>query len=215
MNKIKLLYDVARVMRDKDTLNGTVKISGLKDGVEAFRVDNEFSKDMLSGTSRSRITSIVDYDGKQIKHESNTEFNVYQDPEDEKQDYKRPMFFHRHHACKHRLGAKEKLDRLMVVLGALNDMKVDEQEDKSLMLSLDLKNIPEDLKTGLHLHHMHGHHGPQFFFKGSCSMDEGTVQCRINKKYEVEDILIDIKGKLEQDDKIHDLTLNSVINIAV
>lgn len=213
MNKIKLLYDVARVMRDKDNLSGKVKISGMKNGVEAFRFDNEFSKDLLDGTSKARITSVVDYNGKQIKHESNTEFNIYQDSGDEKQCHKRTLPFHRHHACKHRLGAKEKLDRLTAFLAALNDMKVVEQQDQSLLLSLDLQDIPEELRPGSR--HLHRHHYLHGFLPGSCSMEEGILQCRINKKYEVEDILIDIKGKLKQDDQIHDLTLNTVINFTL
>lgn len=75
MNKIKVLYDVVKVMRDKDAYNGVIEAAVSKDEVQVFRFNNEFSKDLAAGWTKARITTVIDHNGKQIKHESTTECN--------------------------------------------------------------------------------------------------------------------------------------------
>lgn len=218
MNKIKLLYDVARVMREKEAWNGAINISGVKDDAEAFHFDNEFSRDLVSGTSKARISSVVDHGGRRIKHESTTEFNGHQDQGHGRREGKAHRFFHHHHghhACGSGWGVKEKLDRLMAVLGALNDMQVVEQADKSLLLSLDLKNIPESMLARFHEKMPPEHLGHRGFLQGTPAMESGSLECRINPKYEVETVKVNIKGKLQcENDQSQDWTLNASLSFA-
>ncbi|HCF50039.1 MAG TPA: hypothetical protein DER60_07135 [Syntrophomonas sp.] len=216
MNKIKLLYDVARVMREKEAWNGAINISGMKGDAESFHFDNEFSRDLVSGTSKARISSVVDHGGRRIKHESTTEFDMHQDDGQGRAGGKAHCFFHQHHGhhgCGHGLGLKEKLDGLVAMLGALNDMQVVEQEDKSLLLSLDLKNIPEALLVRFHAKMPHEHLGHRGLLQSSPAMESGSLECRINPRYEVETVKVHIKGKLqEENDQSHEFTLNAGIS---
>jgi len=211
MNKIKVLYDVAKVMRAKDSLSGTINIAAAKDTAEAFRFVNEFSKDMVSGKTIAKISTVVDHDGKQIKHESTTEFKQNSDHGDGHHWCTRHPGFHHHHSGRHGIGLKGKLDRLIHVLGALNDMKIVEQDDKSLLLSLDLTGIPEDMREAFREIMLHKHHGPECL-NGTHAIEKASLECKISKNYEVEIITASVQGKLVEDnEQNHDVVLNAAI----
>lgn len=213
MNKIKLMYDLARAMKDKDTLDGTVKLKVKKDGLEAFQMDNEFSRDFTNGWGKARISTTLDYEGKQFKHESTTEFNMNQDQEAGPHGSCR--LFHKHHGGMHGGGLKGRLERIMALLNALNNMKVVEEEDKSIWLSLDLSEIPDDLQEALSARMMHRHHDRPGFLSGSPAIEKGSLECRISKNYEIETITVKLEGKLQAENHPdNDLTLDAAVNFA-
>ncbi|HWP95464.1 MAG TPA: hypothetical protein VN426_01300 [Syntrophomonadaceae bacterium] len=215
MNKIKLLYDVAKVMKEKNTLAGTINVRGTKDEVEALLFTNEFSKDLASGWTRAKITTIIDHDGKQLKHESTTEFKRGEGSEQGHCGCMKHHHFHSGHAQMHGCGIKGKLDRFMFALNALDNMKILEQEDNSLLVTLDLTEIPADLKEALQEKMMHQHPGQHNFMAGRHSLESAALECRINKKYEVEAITAKIKGKhLDEKDASHDVALDAAIRFS-
>ncbi len=215
MNKIKLLYDVARVMREKEAWNGTVIISGMKGDEEAFRLENNFSRDLMSGTGKAKITSVVDHGGRRLKHESTTEFEGHQKHGTGGQEGRTHCAFNPHHGCRHGLGLKEKLDRLVAIMGALNDMQVVEQKDKSWLLSLDLKNIPESMLEHLHAKMPNKHLGHRGFMPDSPALASGSLECRVNSQYEVENIIVNVKWtRQEENDQNHDWTFNADLSFA-
>lgn len=216
MNKIKVLYDVARVMREKDALGGTINIVATRDAAEAFRFTNEFNKDFVQGRTTARITTVADHGGKQVKHESTTEFILDPEQGEGRRWCRKHHGFHSIHCGIHGSGVKGKLDRLLYFLGVLNDMKIVEQEDKSLLLSIDLKDIPEDLKEGLRERITHRHPGQEYFMNGAHSIEKASLECKINNKYEVETITAWLQGKLleENGEQVHDVVLNAAIKFA-
>ena len=76
MNKIKLMYDVVKTLKEKEVLKGSVKAEARKNEVKVFRLEKEFEKNTLSGQVKSKISTELDYEGKTVKHESSTEFNL-------------------------------------------------------------------------------------------------------------------------------------------
>lgn len=220
MNKIKVLYDVVKVMRDKDAYSGVLDVAVNKDGAEVLQFRNEFSKDLNSGWTKARVTTAVDHQGKQLKHESSTEFNKGNG--DDRHcgpcgyfQHRRHRHFHKNHACMHGHGVKVKLDHLMAVLNALNNLKVVEQPDKRLLLSLDLTDIPEELKQNIQQRIMQKHHGMVSVCQGACSMESGTLECLVNHKYEVETIKVRVNGKLScEDDESHAMACQANISFS-
>jgi len=222
MNKIKVLYDVVKVMRDKEAYNGVIEAAVSKDEVQVAQFTNEFSKDLAGGSTRARITSVVDHHGRQLKHESTTEFS-------QKDENRRGAFghcghfhgrlrhghFNREAAGRHGPGLKGRLDWLLAVLNALNNLKVDEQADKSLLLSLDLTDIPEELQSNIKERFGHRQHGPNLGLKELHSIEKGTLECKVNPKNEVETLALKMNGKiLGESDETHEVSCQAEIRFS-
>ena len=74
MNKLKLMYDVVTTMKDKEVFNGTLQLTGNHGGVKVVDFWNEFEKNTATGQVKTKIRAELNHDGKQVKHESCTEF---------------------------------------------------------------------------------------------------------------------------------------------
>lgn len=217
MNKIKVLYDVVKVMRDKDAYNGNIEATISKDEVQVAQFSNEFTRDLASGWTKARISTVVDHNGKQIKHESTTEFN-------QKDENRRSAFTHCGHLHNHirhgqwdqkHHGLKERLDGLLVVLNALNNLKVAEQADKSVKLSLDLTGIPEELQNKIKERLEHRHHASNPNFKKIHSIKNGTLECLINPQNEVEIIELKLDGKVSgENDEAQEVSCRAEIRFS-
>lgn len=201
MNKIKVLYDVVKAMREKDAYNGVIEAEVSKDEGRVLQFSNEFTKDLASGWTKARVTTVVDHDGKQVKHESTTEFHQkdgHHGGAFERCGHfhgrMRQEYFYREHAGLSGSGLKGKLDRLLAVLSALNNLKVVEA-DKGLLLSLDICDLPEELKHNILERIKHHRHAPTPGFKGIRSVENGTVECKVNQKNEIETIELKLRGK--------------------
>ncbi|MDD3269344.1 MAG: hypothetical protein PHX14_08485 [Syntrophomonadaceae bacterium] len=212
MNKIKLMYDIARAMRDKDSLDGSVKLNLKKDGLEVFRLDNEFSRNLTSGWGKARILTVLDHEGKQLRHESNTEFNINQKQDNELRGCQKHRFFHGHHWGMQGISLRKRLDMIIAALNALNNMQVLEQEDQSIRLSLDLHEIPEDLKEAFRTRMSQKHHSWPGFLQGSPLIEKCCLEGRINNNYEIESITVKLEGKLQEENRPdEDLTLDAAV----
>lgn len=210
MNKIKLMYDIARVMRDKDNLDGTMKVSLMKDGREIFQLDNEFNRNFTNGWGKARISTVLNHAGKQFQHESTSEFNMDQEQKNELHGCPNRRFGHKHHLGMFDRDIKNRLSIVMTGLKALNNMQVLEQEDKSILLSLDLNEFPEDLQEAFRTCMIHRHHTRPKFLQGSPFMEKGILECRINQNYEIETITVKLAGKLqEKNQPVNHLTLDA------
>lgn len=162
MNKIKVLYDVVKAMRNQEAFNGTLTVQVHKDEAELFSLRNEFEKNLLTGQTKAKINTELDYDGKIAKHESKTEFTMPRSGECRHHEFIRHL--HHSHAagCE---GLKGKLSRIAFALSVLTALQTEEQEDKTIIISLSAADLPEDSKALLHekisrasecQHHGHG-----------------------------------------------------------
>ena len=161
MNKIKLIYDVVKTMKEKDILTGTLKAEGLKDDERGvIRIQDIFEKNNLTRKTKAKIKSEVDSDGKKMKMDNVMEF--------EGKDFHGHHGFMKHGHCHHHGhhfgqnpdensgGFKGGLNKLAFALSILNNLKVEENEDKSIVLFLTLADIPEELKKMLKEKRQHG-----------------------------------------------------------
>jgi len=207
MNKIKLLYDVITKMKNKEVLNGVIKAESKKDNLSIFSFENEFEKNMVNGHTKAKISTEMDYEGKKVKHESNTDIDM--------PDCKG----RRHHGFMkdlHTHGPKEGLNRIAFALSVLNALKVEEVEDKAYMLSLNLNELPEDMKMAIHEKMNSNHNHP--FMKELHSMDSIEVDLKIyiNKDFEIEKILLDVNGKQKDEQTvIHEMSTKAELTLIV
>lgn len=206
MNKIKLIYDVVNIMKEKENINGTLTVAGKKDQVEFLSLNNQFQKNLVNGEVKAKINVNLDAEGKKVKHESSVEFNF-------------GKHFHQHHGGMYHHNFKSKLSTLAFVLKILNDMQIDEQPDYTLV-SLNLNEIQEELKT-IHgkvhqnmAEECHKHHFPM---KEFISMEKTNVAItiQINKNKEVEKIDLIVEGNQKDElDMMHFLNLQGELQLS-
>lgn len=212
MGKSKLIYDVVKTMREKEVFKGTINVEGKKDQTRVFGFSNEFEKDTLTGQVKSKIYTELDYEGRKIKHEGTTEFNMLDRSCKPFHDFGRYM--HHRHAFRHdesciRQGSiKDKLSVLAFMLDTFNNMKTDGQEDGGFLVSVNVSEMPDDLKEAIHKRMEHGNmhrydETGQNSDKHLCFMKEFfttektniVLNIWINGKNEVEKAVLEVEGK--------------------
>ncbi len=222
MGKIKLLYDIIMTMKDKESLQGNLKVEGSKDQVRVFNLDNSFEKNMAEGRVKAKITLETDCAGKKIRHESSTEFVGADFSSCKGRGLKHHHFLHHGHqddlkSC----GIKGKLGKLAFLVGMLHSMKVEEQGDQSTLMSLDFAALPGDVKNlfqekmQMHIaHHPHCSHGA---FKEFTDMEIGNTRLAIyvNKDKEVERVLFNLEGKAKDESGApHSMNLQAELSLS-
>ena len=196
MNKLKLMYDVIKTLRDQDAINGVAKMEVQKDQTKIFHVENQFQKNLVTMQTTAKITSEVDYEGKKVKHQSTTEF-TNQCPGN---GMRHRIFKHMHHAGDKCGGIKAKLTKLTFVLGLLNKMKAEEQEDKTILLTLEITSLPEEIKALIQerMSHAESAHNQDrcCFMKELCCIEDGkfSFTMSVNKDYEIGKIVMTFDG---------------------
>lgn len=196
MNKIKLMYDVVKTMKEKDVFQGALKVEGKKDEVQFVSFENEFRRNVITGEVAAKISSQLDVKGKKIKHESNTEFTL----DNSFGHFHSHQAFHPEHSHAANCHSfKHKLTALAYVLNLIDNMQILEQEDK-LLVKLNLNELPEDFRKAIAEKMQHGYgseqHEHSFPIQRFLTMKETVIDLAvlISKTKEVEEITFTVNG---------------------
>lgn len=214
MNKIKVLYDVFKTMKEKEVSKGSVKLEATKGDVKVLSFSNEFETNTKSGETKANISVDLDAEGKKVKHDSNSEFNIKECPH---HGFHRGM--HNHGMNMHGMhghgGIKGGLSKVTFILNLLNNVQVEEKDEKAI-ISLELKEVFKEIKDmhkefhkGMdeekimeHIRQMkesddrgfHKHH--KFIKELLCSENSDAIlKIYANKNNEVEKVEISSKGE--------------------
>lgn len=211
MNKIKVLYDVFKTMKDKEIFKGNLKLEAAKGEVKVFSFSNEFETNTKNGETKAKLNVDLDAEGKKVKHESNSEFNIKNCPHHK---FHKGIHMHHHEHNGHG-GIKAGLSKITLVLNLLNNMQVEEKDEKSI-ISLDLKEVLKEVKDmhkdfhkgvddekALEYHkQMHNGMNKDFckhheFIKEILCCDQSTSLLKVyaNKNNEIEKVEISAKGE--------------------
>ncbi|SPF47806.1 conserved hypothetical protein [Candidatus Desulfosporosinus infrequens] len=230
MSKIKLMYDVINTMKEKEVLSGTFKAEIKKDQIQIASFTNEFEKNLLNGETKAKISTELDCDGKKMKHQSQTEFTMQGCCQGHRHHgFMRHMHHHHHDLHSGQThedikcgGIKGKLTKLAFVLNIFNQIKVEEKEDESVILSLNLNEIPDEIKIAIQerisqrtMPEHHQHHG---FMKELLTLQDPNIECIlwISKNREVEKVLLTVNGKRTNElNENHDLNLKAELCLSV
>jgi hypothetical protein len=213
MNKIKALYDIAKTMSEKDLVSGTFRAELLKDQDTVFQMDNDFSRDKVSGTIKAKILTQANYEGKSFKHESCTEFTHPGDLHHHQHGCRpHPHFEHfHHHGAGGHGGLKGVWSGLALALDFLNKTNVEEQPDHTLLITFQADEIPKELLNKLcqklEAEHGHEHSHEHLPAKESLKKELQALQnanlqlvSRINPNNEIEHVEITLNGKKTGED---------------
>ncbi|HBW38994.1 hypothetical protein [Desulfosporosinus sp. BICA1-9] len=220
MSKLKLMYDVISILKEKEVISGIFQAEAKKDQLQLVSFTNEFEKNLSSGETKVKISTELDCDGKKVKHESQTEFTMQDCCAGHRHHGFMKHMHHTHHdngqnngdlKCG---GFKGKLTKLAFVLSIFNQIKVDEKEDKSVFLSLSLNDIPDDIKKTFQercsqgkMSEHHQHHG---CIKEFCALKDPKIEVKvwIKKTREVEKLVVTVDGKqVNELNENHDMSL--------
>ncbi|ATW28741.1 hypothetical protein [Candidatus Formimonas warabiya] len=224
MNKIKVMYDVVKKLKEKEVFKGTLAGEIKKDQVKLFGLAKEFEKDTAQGQVKAKISTEWDFAGKKGRHESSTEFHT---PECAGTGMHHHHFMrHGHHFDHHPgihgcCGVKGKLDKIAFVLNLFNNIKVDEEKDGRAVLSLTVTELPEDVKNHLKAHLDQKINRPEEGEKGCvlkelAALEEASLEVKvmINPNSEIEKIVLAGQGKQKDaQNGVHDLSLGAEINL--
>ncbi len=146
MNKIKVLYDVFKTMKEKEVFKGNIKLEAAKGDVKVLSFSNEFETNAKSGETKANINVDLDAEGKKVKHESNSEFNIKDCPH---HGFHRGIHMHDHGMNMHGMhghgGIKGGLSKITFMLNLLNNVQVEEKDEKNI-ISLELKEVFKEIK---------------------------------------------------------------------
>lgn len=223
MNKVKLVYDVVKKMKEKETFKGTLKVEGMKDQEKMISIDKSFEKNSISGQSSTKSNMEVGYEGKKVRFNNSMDFENWDCHG--MHGFGRMHHFHDfHHIHEGRpSGIKEGMNRILFMLGIFDSLKVEEQEDKSVILSLDLNDIPEEIKKSIaeKMHHEHNHiegiekiHEHHMFMKEFHGMENTGFKLKayINQEKEIEKVTWDLEGTKKDDkNEKHDMKLSGLL----
>lgn len=188
MNKIKVLYDVVKAMKKKEEIKGTAKLEVVKGDKKLVSLHNEFTKNTVSGDIIAKLIKEINMDGNKVKKETNIEMNIKASP------------FHKFHHGIHREHGN-KLSKVLFALNALDNLNVEENDDK-LILSLDLKEV---IKEGKELrdefknknnkeahHHKHDECIKKFI---TSEYEKAELIVTVNKANEIQKIELSADGE--------------------
>jgi len=196
MNKLKVLYDVVKTLRDKEVINGVATVEVQKDHAKIFYIKNEFEKNLVTMETKANIISEVDYEGKKVKHQSTTEFTNHCPGNGMHHKLFRAM----NHGGGKCGSIKAKLTKLSFVLGLLHNIKAEEQADKTTLVTLEMTQLPEDIKILIQekMSHAESYHNQRqcCFMKECCCIEKGkfSFAMSVNKNYEIDKIVVTFDG---------------------
>ena len=198
MNKIKLLYDVARTMRDKEKVDGVLTAQVRKDKEEVFSLRNEFGKN-TSGEASTKVSCELNLEGSRVKRESLTEFSTPGDCHQHRGLLGK--LFRHHHAKGECCGIKGVFSRIAFALGILSSLQVEEMDKGEAVVSLNLSDIPEEMKTLLleKMNQKHASHPHCGFLAETDAFEtlDGVVVLSVNKEREIEKITVNLDGRAQ------------------
>lgn len=220
------MYDVISIMKEKEVICGTFQAEAKKDQQKILGFTNEFEKNLSNGETKVKINTEIDCNGKKVKHESQTQFGMQGCGRHLHHGFMKHIHHHNHynngqnHEDIHCGGVKGKLTKLAYILDIFNRIKVDEKEDNSVVLSLKLENMPDEVKRAFHeelnQRKMFEHHHHHSSMKDCCALKDPKIGINvwINNNKEVEKIVLTADGKQLDQNESHDMNLWAELRLA-
>lgn len=215
------MYDVVKTLKEKDSFTGNLEAEARKDEVKVFNLVKAFERNTASGEMKCKINTELNYEGKVVKHESSTELNMRDCCKGRHHSFMKNM--HQHHrldgskCC----NIKDRLSMLGFLLDVFNNMKVEEKEDKGVVLSININEIPKDMKKIIkdkmeHCMNQQKEEQQCCCIEELCSLEDINIDIRIvvNPNSEVEKIELLVSGKQKDESKeVHNLNLEGELSL--
>jgi hypothetical protein len=223
MNKLKLLYEVTRTMKNLEKIEGVLQMKVRRDQDEVFSLHNQFEKNQ-AGKSKTTVSTVLNLGGAQVTRESTTEFDL-----SGRCSHGHGMLhrmFHAHHDAHHGgraegrcCGIKGAFSRLSLAFGILSSIEVEEKDNGAAQITLDLNDAPEELKAALQekLQHKHDCLSQHGFLREGHQVESltGALVVRVNKERAIENISVELGGtERDEDQTTHSMAALAEVEFA-
>lgn len=215
MNKAKLLYDVVRVLKNKEKINGVLTAYLQKDQEEVFSLHNVFAKN--GEDAKTTVSCQLNLDGKKVKRESSTEFSG--SSINCRGGMMHRFFHHQHHGAEGGCSFKGALTKISFAFGLFSALKVEEKEGGAAVLSLNLSEMPEEMQTLLRdkLNQRAACHPHCGVLEGSHTLEtlNGLLLLTVNKEREIEKVALHLDSQVvNEKSEPHALTATADVQFA-
>ena len=197
MKKVKLLYDVAKTMKNMERIDGVLTVSVEKDHTPVFSLRNKFEKDQ-AGKVKADVSSKMNVSGEDLTRESKTEFTLKGDC------HHGPCMmwksFRGHHCGTGSHGIKGMFHRISFALGILSSLRVEEQANGATVIALYLSDVPEEIKATFleKIREKHGHHHDCCMQDcQNVEMQNGLVVINVNEKHAIDKVTVNLDGRAQ------------------
>lgn len=207
MNKMKILYDVVKAFKNKEVISGVFSADVKKDETSIFTMTSQFAKNVLTGQRKATINTQLDYDGKAVHSAGDAKFGGH-----EGHGF--------HHGMGHGMGSRgctmrEKIGRLTFMLGVLNALEVTEDQDNTLVLTLNSVNLPDEAKEIVQERLSHGGcrhsgHGFTHEFSGLTELDF-TLSVVIDESCNIKKAAGSVSGSRQDEQQGHTLRASAEV----
>lgn len=147
MNKLKVIYDVFKTFRDKTIYSGDVNLEAKKDDVVIMNALANFEKDTNQNTCKANVDFNYNYNGKEFSLSKKIESKGNEDCCFA--DFAKKIHEKLHLQCCNKSGFKNKLDKIILIFGLISSIKMTENKDDSVELSLSMSDLPEEIKMSI------------------------------------------------------------------
>jgi hypothetical protein len=214
MKKIKLLYDVARTMKNMAKIDGVITVDVRKDQETVFSLQNKFEKDE-AGKVTANAASKMNLHGEGLTRKSTTEFTLTGDHG----PCTMMKSFHRHHGTSGPGGIKGVFHRISVALGILSSLKVEERQNGTAQISLDWSDVPDEIKTLVRekMKNHHACHADIASKQGCCDVEmlNGLLVVAVNDKHTVDKLTVNLDGRTKDEkNEAHTMTATAEVQFA-
>jgi len=215
MNKLKLLYDVVKTLKGKEAITGLLMVEVQKDQTKIFSLQNEFNKNMLTHHVKAKLSTELDYEGKAVKLQGNSEFTM---PHCSRHGKHSGRQFHHHNEKLHQGRFMGKLAKLAFAFSVLDALQATKQDDGTFVLALNANDLPEEIKIRLRekIARFSAHHAPHNLMKECDAIEQlnFVTNMFINKNYEVEKIAATLTSTRTNEQSEHDLNAQIELSFA-
>lgn len=196
MNRIKLLYDIARTMKNKEKIEGVLQWNVLKDQDEVFTLRNAFEKS-AAGKGKTTVSTKLNLDGRQMTRESSTEFSLG--------DHchigggMRRLFHRGHdgHGCG---GIRGAFGKVAMMFGILSSVDVAELDNGRAELSIKLTELPDEVQAALRekMQQKKGCCGHGFLHDcHHAEITSGVLVVTVNAGRVIEEVTVELDGTIQ------------------
>ena len=196
MKKIKLLYDVARTMKNMAKIDGVITVGVQKDQETVFSLHNKFVKDE-AGKVKANVSAKMNMNGEDLTRKSTTEFTLRGD------HCPCTMWksFHGRHNTAGCHGIKGVFHRISTALGILSSLKVEDRPNGGAEISFNLNDVPDEIKTMLRekMQQKHASH-PDCCCIQECQnveMLNGLMVITVNEKHSIDKVTVNLDGRAQ------------------
>ena len=155
MNKIKFVYDLIGAIKQKENIKGSFNMTGVKGNTKVFEMNNNFEKENTTEIFKSSFNQEISLNGKKLKRNFSAESKDLSP--DEKNFHHLFMAhvhngFHVHHHSDFHfhgglgLNHENKLSKIKLLFGMLDDMEIEKNQESGYTLSLISDKISKDVK---------------------------------------------------------------------